>query len=152
MGNISNLSNQFDNGSNPYNLHQSDNPGIILVVQPLTNDNGNSCKHSMLMALSAYNKIDFIDKSIPTTAPTSTILFNAWTRANNLVNSWILNSASKEIAASLLYHSTVATICKDFKDNFHQTNAPHIKKKLSELSQGSMTISTYYTQLNNLVV
>ncbi|GMI68007.1 hypothetical protein like AT1G21280 [Hibiscus trionum] len=146
------LSDQFNNGSNPYYIHQSDNRGMVLVTQPLTNDNYNSWKRSMLMAFSAKNKTGFIDGSIPAPASTST-QFNAWTRANNLVNSWILNSVSKDIAASLLYHSTAAAIWKDLEDRFHQTNGPrvfHLKKKLGELSQGFVSVSTYYTQLKIL--
>ncbi|KAE8661268.1 hypothetical protein F3Y22_tig00116925pilonHSYRG00047 [Hibiscus syriacus] len=67
-------------------------------------------KRSMMLALSAKNKLDFIDGSIQ--APDSSMVnqFNAWTRANNLVNSWLLNSVSKDIVASLLYHTTAAEI------------------------------------------
>ncbi|KAE8694937.1 hypothetical protein F3Y22_tig00110762pilonHSYRG00019 [Hibiscus syriacus] len=59
---------------------------MILVMQPHTNDNYNSWKRCMLTAQSAKNKTDFIDGSILALASTSIILFNAWTRANNLVN------------------------------------------------------------------
>ncbi|GMI72423.1 hypothetical protein HRI_000911600 [Hibiscus trionum] len=146
------LNDQFQEGNNPYYLHQSDNPGMVLVTQPLTNDNYNTWKRSMLMALSAKNKLGFVDGSISAPASTSD-RFNAWTRANNLVNSWILNSVSKDIAASLLYHSTAAAIWKDLEERFQQTNGPrifHLKKKLNELAQGSMSVSTYYTNLKIL--
>ncbi|GMI96858.1 hypothetical protein HRI_003355100 [Hibiscus trionum] len=146
---MSSSSDQFENDTNPYYLHQSDSPCTVLVTQPLVSDNYNSWKRSMIMALSAKNKLGFVDGSL--TAPDSTsTLFSSWTRANNMVNSWILNSVSKDIAASLLYHSTAATIWKDLEDRFAQNNGPRIfqlKKKLSDLVQGSMSVTTYYTQL-----
>ncbi|KAL4313244.1 hypothetical protein GQ457_01G015460 [Hibiscus cannabinus] len=142
------LTEQFDNGNNPYYLHQSDNPGMVLVTQPLANDNYNSWRRSMQMALFVKNKLGFVDGTI--SLPVLSDRVNAWTRANNLVISWLLNFVSKDIAASLIYHSTIADIWKDLEDRFQQNNGPRIfqlKKKLCELSQGSISVSTYYTQL-----
>ncbi|GMI72154.1 hypothetical protein HRI_000884700 [Hibiscus trionum] len=103
----------------------------------------------MLMALSAKNKIGFIDGSISAPAITQVATYSAWKRANDLVNSWILNSVSKDIAASLIYQSTAAEIWKDLEDRFQQHNGPRmfqLRKKLIDLAQGSMPVSTYYTQ------
>ncbi|GMI65892.1 hypothetical protein HRI_000258500 [Hibiscus trionum] len=151
MGEVG-LNDQFNNGANPYYLHQSDSPGITLVTQPLCNDNYNSWRRSMLMALSAKNKVGFVDGSIPSPASTHQN-FGAWTRANNLVSSWLLNSVSKEISASLIYHSSAADIWKDLQDRFQQNNGPRLfslRKKLGELVQGQSSVSTYYTQLKIL--
>ncbi|GMI80076.1 hypothetical protein HRI_001676900 [Hibiscus trionum] len=148
-----NLNDQFDDGGNPYYLHQSDNPGMVLVLQPLTNDNYNSWRRSMVMALSAKNKLGFVDGSISAPPLIPAEKFNAWTRANNLVNSWLLNVVSKEIAASLLNHSTTAEIWKDLEDRFQQMNGPrlfHLRKKIGELVQGSSSVTVYYTQLKIL--
>ncbi|GMI69096.1 hypothetical protein HRI_000578900 [Hibiscus trionum] len=148
MGEVG-LNDQFNNGFNPYYLHQSDSPGMILVTQQLGTDNYNSWRRSMLMALSAKNKIGFIDGSISAPAVTQVATYSAWKRANDLVNSWILNSVSKDIAASLIYQSTAAEIWKDLEDRFQQHNGPRmfqLRKKLIDLAQGSMPVSTYYTQ------
>ncbi|KAE8731797.1 hypothetical protein F3Y22_tig00002511pilonHSYRG00012 [Hibiscus syriacus] len=112
------LNDNFDNGSNPYYLHQTDNPSVVLATQLLSTDNFHSCKRSMMLALSTNNKLDFIDGSIA--APNSSMVdqFHAWTRVNNLVISWILNSVSKDIAASLLYHTSTAERWKDLVDRF----------------------------------
>ncbi|KAL4379256.1 hypothetical protein GQ457_02G035690 [Hibiscus cannabinus] len=144
---------QFENDSNPYYLHQSDSLGMVLVSQPLVNDNYNSWKRSMVMALSAKNKLGFVDGSISAPPSTNTDLLHSWNRANNMVNSWILNSVSKDIAASLLYHSTASAIWNDLEDRFAQNNGPRIfqlKKKFGDLVQGSMSISVYYTQLKTI--
>ncbi|KZV41298.1 hypothetical protein F511_40297 [Dorcoceras hygrometricum] len=69
-----------------------------------------------------------------------------------MVISWILNSASREIADSLLYISTTYEIWNDLRDRFHQSNAPRIfqVKRLAELHQGAMDINSYYTKMRTL--
>jgi hypothetical protein len=51
--------------SNPYYLHHGDSPGSLLVSQPLAGNNYHTWKRSMSMALSAKNKLGFIDGSLP---------------------------------------------------------------------------------------
>jgi hypothetical protein len=41
------------NDSNPCHLHNGDNPGIMLVTQPLNGDNYQTWSRSMIMALTA---------------------------------------------------------------------------------------------------
>jgi hypothetical protein len=50
----------------------------------------------MLIALSAKNKMCFIDGSFPKPSMFKSY-YNAWVRCNDLVVSWILNFISKEI-------------------------------------------------------
>lgn len=57
--NYSSMSNSdIDDGSSPYFLHHSDNPGLILVSQPLMGDNYATWNHAMIIALSVKNKLD----------------------------------------------------------------------------------------------
>ena len=51
--------------SSPLFLHNGDNLGILLIPQPLIGENCSTCSHSMLVALSAKNKMCFIDSSLP---------------------------------------------------------------------------------------
>ncbi|KAE8735959.1 C2H2-like zinc finger protein [Hibiscus syriacus] len=95
-----------------------------------------------MLALSTKNKLGFIDGSIVTPNSSMVDQFHAWTWANNLVISWILNSVSKDIAASLLYHTT-AEMWKDLVDCFQQSNGPRLfqlKKLLCELVQDQVSI------------
>ena len=50
--------------SSPLFLHNGNNLGIILVPQPLTRENYSTWSRSMLVALSAKNKLCFIDGSL----------------------------------------------------------------------------------------
>ncbi|KAL4353494.1 hypothetical protein GQ457_06G023630 [Hibiscus cannabinus] len=106
----------------------------------------------MVMTLSAKNKLGFVDGSISAPPSTNTDLLHSWNRANNMVNSRILNSVSKDIVASLLYHSTASAIWNDLEDRFAQNNGPRIfqlKKKLGDLVQGSMSIKGAHYAVSN---
>lgn len=53
-----------DNISSPFFLHNGDNPSVLLVPQPLAGENYNTWSRSMIMALTAKNKLQFIDGSL----------------------------------------------------------------------------------------
>nr|KJB31164.1 hypothetical protein B456_005G179300 [Gossypium raimondii] len=127
------MTDQFDNGNNLYYLHQSDNLRLHLVSQTLLFDNYNTWHHSMIMALSTKNKL--VD------------CLNAWTRTNNLVTFWIINAISKDIAASLLYHTSTTEIWKDLESCKNDSRIFQLKQKLVGFSQGQMSIMTFCTQL-----
>ena len=104
----SNPSNPHENQMNsddPYYIHHSDSPGSILVSQILTGDNYGASSRAMTIALSVKNKIDFIDGTIIQPLTTNA-QFKSWSRNNNIIISWILNSIPKEIAASVIYLKT----------------------------------------------
>ncbi|KAL5794686.1 hypothetical protein ACOSP7_003280 [Xanthoceras sorbifolium] len=64
--------------SNPYFLHHSDIPGLILVTQSLTRgENYSTWSRAMLIALSVKNKLGFIDGSIPKPSGTDLELANS---------------------------------------------------------------------------
>lgn len=86
------------------------------MSQILTGDNYTSWRRAMEIALSTKNKLGFVDRSIPRPEGMQTDLLNAWVRNNNVVTSWILNSISKEISASILYLQTAQAIWLDLKD------------------------------------
>lgn len=140
-----------DSGS-PYFLHNGDHPGLILVSHQLTGSNYNTWSRSMEMALTAKNKLAFIDGSLPR-PPVGDLLHGVWVRCNSMVISWLLNSVSRDIADSLLYFDTASNVWSDLHDRFHQSNGPRIfqiKTHLVALNQGSMDVSTYYTKLKIL--
>lgn len=68
----------------------------------------------MWIALTAKNKSGFVDGS--TKEPKAgTDLYRAWSRSNNMVISWLLNSLSKDISESVLYYSTAKTSGQNWK-------------------------------------
>ncbi|XP_075518245.1 uncharacterized protein LOC142552365 isoform X2 [Primulina tabacum] len=136
-----------------YFLHHADNPGLMLVSQALTGENYTSWSRAMKIALSVKNKLGFIDGSIARPSETEWNLHNYWIRNNNIVISWILNSVSKEISASILFAESAAEIWQDLKERFQQSNGPRVfqlRRELVSLRQEQDPVSVYFTKLKAL--
>uniref|UniRef100_A0A2N9HI29 Retrotransposon Copia-like N-terminal domain-containing protein n=1 Tax=Fagus sylvatica TaxID=28930 RepID=A0A2N9HI29_FAGSY len=150
IGSSVNLS---DDPANKYYLHHGDSPGAILVSQPLVGDNYHTWSRSMVMALTAKNKVGFVNGLIEQPKDESLPAYNAWVCCNTMVISWLLNSLSKEIASSVIYANTAREIWEDLKERFAQGNGPRIfeiQKSISTLSQDQSSVSNYYTRLKSL--
>jgi hypothetical protein len=139
--------------TNKYYLHHGDSPGAILVSQSLLGDNYHTWSRSMVMALTAKNKIGFVNGVIEQPQDEFSPAYNAWVRCNTMVISWLLNSLSKEIASSVIYANTAKEIWEDLRERFAQGNGPRIfeiQKSISVLSQDNSSVSSYYTRLKSL--
>uniref|UniRef100_A0A2N9GSX5 Retrotransposon Copia-like N-terminal domain-containing protein n=1 Tax=Fagus sylvatica TaxID=28930 RepID=A0A2N9GSX5_FAGSY len=144
---------QRDESTNQFFLHHGDSPGTILVSQPLSGDNYHTWSRSMIMALTAKNKVGFINGTISAPDDQSLPSFNLWTRCNTMVISWLLNSVSKEIASSVIYANTAQEMWEDLKERFAQGNGPRIfeiQKAISSLTQDQCNVSAYFTKLKSL--
>lgn len=142
----------IDDPLSPYFLRHSDNLTISFVSQPLTRDNYASWSRAMIIAITVKNKLGFLDCSI--TKPADTDLnFSSWIRNNNVVISWILNSVSKDISASILFADSVSEIWSDLRERFQQSNGLcifQLHRELLNLSQGQHSVVVYFTKLKSL--
>lgn len=66
--------------------------------------------------LSLKNKLGFIDGSIWRSTGTNMNLPSSWIRNSNVVISWIWNSMSKDISASIIFLELASEIRLDLKD------------------------------------
>jgi hypothetical protein len=142
-----------DNASSIYYLHHGDNPGLLLVPQPLTGENYNTWSRSMTMALSAKNKLQFIDGTIPHSFNLNGPELRAWKRCNDTISSWIINAVSRDIATSIIYINGCQEMWLSLKERFSQKNGPQafqLQKSISCLSQPSMSVSSYFTRFKSL--
>ncbi|XP_023872474.1 uncharacterized protein LOC111985074 [Quercus suber] len=98
--------------SNPFFLHHGETHRAILVSQPLTE------ARAMKMALDAKSKLGFIDGSITASMATTPIQKQAWSRNNNMISSWILNSISPHITTSVIYRDTTFEVRRTLKNSF----------------------------------
>lgn len=106
----------------------------------------------MYMALTAKNKLQFINGALSKPLSSDPDFF-AWTRCNNMVLSWIINSVSKEIAASVISVDSAEIMWNDLRDRFSQQNGPRIfqiQKAISAMSQEDKSVSGYFTALKGL--
>jgi hypothetical protein len=139
--------------SNPFFLHHGNSPGAMIVSKPLNGENYNSWKRAMMMALSAKNKLSFVNGTLPKPSNLYDSQGLAWTRCNNMVLSWLLNSVSTEIANSIIYIDDASEILIDLQDRFSQHNGPRIfqlQKSISCLSQENNSVSSYFTAMKGL--
>jgi hypothetical protein len=139
--------------SSPYHLHHGDSPGTVLVSQLLDGDNYHTWSRSMVMALTAKNKLGFLNGSLSKPSDESGTECHAWIRCNTMVTSWILNSVSKDIAASVIYIDNAADVWIDLKERFSQKNGPRIyqiQKSISALSQDDLSVGAYFTKIKAL--
>ncbi|KAH0662186.1 hypothetical protein KY284_027117 [Solanum tuberosum] len=98
------------------------------------------------------NKLDFItwDQSAPAVGSSDLQL---WSRCNDMVTSWLLNSLSREIADSVIYSRSARELCLILEHRFGQSNGAklfHLQKELSRLVQGNNNIAGYFTNLKRL--
>lgn len=101
------------------------------------------------MALIGKNKLGFVDGTIPMPAIDDP-LYRLWERNNNMVASWLFNSISKELTASVIYSTTAVEIWTDLEERFQQQNGPRVfqlRRQLLGLTHGTQSVSQYYTKV-----
>ena len=104
----------------------------------------------MTRALSAKNKLGFVNGSISQPIDPLDPLFDIWTRCNDLVLSWLTNCMSRKIYASVIYAVTAKEIWDELRDRYSDSDGPrvfHLKQAICSLKQDQLPISTYYTRL-----
>ncbi|XP_070054652.1 uncharacterized protein [Nicotiana tomentosiformis] len=138
--------------SHPYFLHPSYSPGINVVNLSFDGRSYGGWRMSILIALSAKNKVGFLDGTY--LAPSLEIPdFKLWSRCNDMVIYWLLNYISREIGENVIYSKTTKYLWGDLEDNFDQSNGAkmyHLQKGLSDLVQGSSDIIGYFTKIKRL--
>ncbi|KAG7533590.1 Retrotransposon Copia-like N-terminal [Arabidopsis thaliana x Arabidopsis arenosa] len=139
-----------DSYDNPYFLTAHDHSGLMLVSDRLTGAGDFGSWHqSMLMALNGRNKLCFVDGSLPKPDDGHRDAA-AWSRVNDVVRSWLMNSVSKTIGQSVLYVKTAHGIWQKLLKIYKQNNVPRlyrIEQKLAGLRQGSLDVNSFYTKL-----
>ena len=142
------------NISNPYFTHHSDHPGLILISKPLNGDNYSTWKRAMTLALNSKNKLGFVNGSIKASSEESDPEgYATWSRCNDMIHSWIVNTLSPEISDSVIYYSAAHEVWEDLRERFSQSNAPHIfeiQRDIAYLRQEQFSVSAYYTKLKGL--
>ncbi|XP_061341353.1 uncharacterized protein LOC133287708 [Gastrolobium bilobum] len=113
----------YTNPENPFFLHPSENPGLVLVSPPLDERNYHSWATSMTMALLSKNKIGFINGTLPPPPPPELDpSFHAWQRCNMIVLSWIQRSISSSIAKSILWIDRASDAWADLRGRFSHSD------------------------------
>ena len=119
---------------NPYYLHATDHAGLVLLTDRLSSGSEfHSWRRSVRMALNVRNKLGFIDGTIPK-SPLNHRDSGSWSRCNDMVVTWLMNSVSKKIGQSLLFMSTAESIWRNLLARFKQDDAPRVYEIEQRLS------------------
>lgn len=117
----------------------------------LTESNYNQWRRSLFIALSSELKFGFVDGTCAKPVANSSMLMH-WMRCNDMIISWIL------ILFQLTYITVLFTLLQlliwiDLEVRFAQSNVPklfNLRKELSHLEQGSLSISGYFTKFRTI--
>ncbi|XP_076957007.1 uncharacterized protein LOC143632347 [Bidens hawaiensis] len=102
----------------------------------------------MTIALSAKNKLVFVNGDF--VIPTDSSQVALWKRCNDMVISWILNTLSQEISASVLYVESAQHLWLELIHRYGQINGAkfyQLQKNIFETVQGNCDVATYFTKL-----
>ncbi|XP_019415953.1 PREDICTED: uncharacterized protein LOC109327316 [Lupinus angustifolius] len=138
--------------SNPFFLHSSENPSLILVSPLFNGKNFHSWSRAMKLVLQSKNKLNIIDHNI-TQPPFSSPLYAQWLRCNTMILSWIQHSVEESIVKSILWINSAAETWQDLYERFCQGNMfriAELQEDFYKLNQGNLSISDYFTQLKIL--
>ncbi|KAL6314407.1 hypothetical protein AAG906_022490 [Vitis piasezkii] len=136
--------------ANPYFLHHSDHPGMVLVSKPLNGDNYSTWCRAMTISLNAKSKLGFIDGT--TTMPSATDKPDehaSWKKCNDMILSWILNSLSQTLQTVSFFQPPPGGMGRP-SGSFSQGNALiffRLRGTLPVLLK--IDDCTYYTRLKN---
>ncbi|XP_019242522.1 PREDICTED: uncharacterized protein LOC109222650 [Nicotiana attenuata] len=135
--------------SHPLYLSPSDNPGTNLVFTLFDGTWYADWRKSMLISLSAKNKLGLINGRLLKPRDDS-LYFELWTRCNDMVMAWLLNSLTKGIRSSVLHSNSARDLSKQLEDMYGQSDVAQflgLQKKLLETVQGSNDIAAYFNNI-----
>ncbi|XP_010545312.1 PREDICTED: uncharacterized protein LOC104817731 isoform X1 [Tarenaya hassleriana] len=130
---------------NPYYLREYDHCSLLLVEDRLTGHTDfNSWKRRMEIALISRNKLGFVDGTLPR-PPDGHPDAGTWSRVNEVVSFWVMNSVSEKLAPIILYKDSAQAMWEDLHSCFGP-NVQHLywlHQKLHNIKQGSNDLQTY---------
>ncbi|CAO2834342.1 unnamed protein product [Amaranthus hypochondriacus] len=141
------------NPASIFYLHPSDHAGIKLVSTPFDGSGYADWKRSMVIGLTAKNKLSFVDGTVKKPSSDSSE-FKCWERCNNMVIGWIIASLDRVLAKSVMYYNNAHEIWRDLEERFGKSSSAQLyslQEELANLKQASnMTVADYFTRIKSL--
>ncbi|CAM8999013.1 unnamed protein product [Rhodiola kirilowii] len=136
----------------PLFVNNNENVAASLVTQPLIGEkNYLNWRKSMEMALGIKMKLGFVRGEFP--RPIDAYQGARWDKCNNVVHSWIINSVSPEIGASLIHAADCIHAWEDLEERFSGSNdftVFSIQHEIAMLMQDDKSIAQNYNKLIQL--
>ncbi|XP_019069487.2 uncharacterized protein [Solanum lycopersicum] len=145
--------NPQSNHNHPLHLQASDIPGVALIPMKLTGpENYGVWSRSMRLALLVKNKLGFVDGTCVKSSYKGDLAVR-WERCDAVVLSWISAAVAPELMTSIVYASSSKKIWNVFMERFDKSNLTrifHLWKEISIWSQGTDSVTTYYSKMRDL--
>ncbi|KAL0286433.1 UNVERIFIED_CONTAM: hypothetical protein Scaly_2793000 [Sesamum calycinum] len=126
--------------------------GLVMISTPLTGNNWLTWSILVRITFEGKDKSGFIDGSI--VKPTEgTVEFKQWRIENSMVRTWILSTMSKDIVNAFLYAASTRSSWLELEAWYGECDEPllyKIQREISSMSQGNMSDTAYYTNLEQL--
>ncbi|CAM8989719.1 unnamed protein product [Rhodiola kirilowii] len=136
----------------PLYVSGNENVGASLVTAELTgSENYIPWRKSMEVVLAVKTKLGFVRGDCA--KPSDPYQLARWDRCNVVVLTWILNSVSKEIVASLVHSGNCMSAWNDLHSRFAgsvESSLYSVQQEIAELTQNGSTIASYYGKLVHL--
>ncbi|XP_011075753.1 uncharacterized protein LOC105160183 [Sesamum indicum] len=123
-----------------------------LVTTLLDGKNFLSWSRAVKLGLKSKRKLNFISEDSKKPEENSKEM-EEWETTDSMVTSWILNSISRNIVESFMYTNTSRELWIKLESRSGQSNGPmeyRLKKELGALTQGSLFVSDYFSNLKKL--
>lgn len=117
-----------------YCIHPSDNTGMKLVTTLFNGSCYGIWKRSMVIGLTAKNKLCFVECTMPKHA-IGAPAYNSWSRCNSMIIGWIISSVDPQIASSILYVDDAREIWLDLEERFGQATSAQLYALEQEVLQ-----------------
>ncbi|XP_021725276.1 uncharacterized protein LOC110692547 [Chenopodium quinoa] len=138
--------------NSPFYLGSQDRPGDFITPTRLKGDNYDDWAADIRMALEARRKFEFLDGTI--IGPTPPCTQSDWNTINAMLVSWITNTIDPEVKSTLTKYRELKKLWDHLQQRFALVNGPrihHLKSSIARCEHTkSMSVSTYYGQLNAL--
>ncbi|KAJ1703741.1 hypothetical protein LUZ63_003520 [Rhynchospora breviuscula] len=147
------ISSKVIDGSSPFFLYPSDNPGTMISSCVLKGENYDLWQKAMRNALRAKNKLGFIDGSVMQPADAGAPEASLWGPCNSMLVSWLFNSIDPALQPSIAYAETVKELWDDLKERFaigNSTRIHQLKADIAAARQQGQSVVAYYTRLKSM--
>lgn len=106
----------------PLYIHLSDSPSLVLVQPLLDGNNYHGWSRTFRRALESKNKTGFVTGAV-IKPDEGNRRYAAWSKANNMVASWIVNSVIPSIGQSVMWFDNAIDIWNDLStiNSSHKT-------------------------------
>ena len=137
--------------NHPLFIHPSDTQGSVLIsIQLLGSENYSLWSKSLKLVLLGKNKLGFL---LGKKEMYSESLHDVWDRCNAIILGWIMNIVSKGLISTVIYGSDAHSVWEDLRERFDKVNASrafYLHKELVTMSQGTSSVSIYFSRLREL--